>query len=112
VTVPRVAFESRQEQLLFECPGCGEMRAVRVRARSDGAPSGPVWGWNESLDLPTFSPSLLVRWTHGEKREPRCCHSFVRDGRIEFLSDCTHTLAGQTVDLAAVDRGVAGMEGV
>jgi hypothetical protein len=30
---------------------------------------------------------------------PSICHSFVRDGRIEFLSDCTHRLAGQTVDL-------------
>lgn len=29
---------------------------------------------------------------------PRC-HSFVRDGKIEFLSDSTHKLAGQTVDL-------------
>lgn len=27
------------------------------------------------------------------------CHSFVTDGRIQFLSDSTHDLAGQTVDL-------------
>lgn len=27
------------------------------------------------------------------------CHSFVRAGRIEFLGDCTHALAGQTVPL-------------
>lgn len=30
------------------------------------------------------------------------CHSFVRDGQIEFLSDCTHALAGKTVSLPAV----------
>ena len=106
--MPRVAFESRQEQLLFECPGCGEMHAVRVRP---GAP-GPVWTWNESLDLPTFSPSLLVRWTHGEARKAMVCHSFVRDGRIEFLTDCTHALAGKTVDLAEVDKRWDGVEGV
>jgi hypothetical protein len=29
----------------------------------------------------------------------RVCHSFVVDGRIQFLGDCTHHLAGQTVDL-------------
>ena len=29
----------------------------------------------------------------------RVCHTFVTDGRIQFLSDCTHALAGQTVDL-------------
>ena len=27
------------------------------------------------------------------------CHTFVTDGRIQFLGDCTHALAGQTVDL-------------
>lgn len=27
------------------------------------------------------------------------CHSFVRNGKIEFLSDCTHELAGKTVEL-------------
>jgi hypothetical protein len=31
------------------------------------------------------------------------CHSFVRDGRIEFLSDCTHSLAGQTVELPEIE---------
>lgn len=30
---------------------------------------------------------------------PYTCHSFVTDGRIQFLGDCTHSLAGQTVDL-------------
>lgn len=109
--MPRVAFESRQEQLLFECPGCGEMHAVRVRPSKDGAP-GPVWTWNGSLDLPTFEPSLLVRWTHGETHQPRVCHSFVHDGQIEFLTDCTHALAGEMVDLAEVDKRWEGTEGV
>jgi hypothetical protein len=27
------------------------------------------------------------------------CHSFVTDGRIQFLGDCTHALANQTVEL-------------
>jgi hypothetical protein len=30
---------------------------------------------------------------------PTMCHSFVVDGRIEYLSDCTHEMAGMTVDL-------------
>jgi len=29
----------------------------------------------------------------------RVCYSFVTAGRIQFLSDCTHILAGKTVDL-------------
>jgi hypothetical protein len=29
----------------------------------------------------------------------KVCHSFVVDGRMQFLSDCTHVMAGQTVDI-------------
>lgn len=94
----------------FRCPGCGDVHGVVV-----DAPNG--WGWNGSLERPTFTPSVLVRARYAEppvtpdnieqwKREPweqrtvdRVCHSFVTDGRIQFLGDCTHALAGQTVDL-------------
>jgi hypothetical protein len=34
---------------------------------------------------------------------PRC-HSWVKNGEIQFLSDCDHALAGQTVPLPAVER--------
>lgn len=82
----------------FMCPGCKCSHGVRVK--SDGTP-GPVWGWNGSIEKPTFNPSILVRWNtpKGERR----CHSFVRDGKIQFLSDCTHALAGQTVELPELD---------
>lgn len=96
----------------FECPGCGEMHAVYT----DNAKPGANWQFNGSLERPTFSPSILVRGTQrqsdeeidrimkGEKIEPRprVCHSFVTDGRIQFLGDCTHALAGQTVELPEV----------
>jgi hypothetical protein len=91
------------------------MHHVRVRP----APS-PSWDWNGSYDAPTFAPSILVRSGHylPEHNVPECwctfnakhpeeppdfvcsvCHSFVTDGKIQFLSDCTHSLAGQTVPL-------------
>jgi hypothetical protein len=43
-------------------------------------------------DRPTVSPSILAT---GQRR----CHSFVRDGMIEFLADSEHELAGKTVEL-------------
>ena len=70
------------------------------------------------MERPTFTPSLLVRGTvpltseqitaydRGEGLPtpvPYVCHSFITDGRIQFLSDCTHALAGQTVDLPEVE---------
>lgn len=78
--------------LIFECPGCMQGHAVPVLGSRK-------WEWNGSLDSPTLSPSILCRWTQGEEHAPRVCHSFVKNGRIEFLGDCTHALAGQIVDL-------------
>ncbi len=89
-------------RVLFWCPGCEEGHAI-----------GPEWTWNGSTTAPTFRPSVKVtgvQWAMGQAfrknthaqvpaGEQTICHSFVTDGRIEFLGDCTHELAGQTVDL-------------
>lgn len=84
-----------------------------------GAGHRPRWDFNGDLERPTFSPSILVKsghyvdgrkdahcWCTYEARlgrpspfQCRVCHSFVRDGSIQFLNDCTHALAGQTVPL-------------
>jgi hypothetical protein len=76
---------------LFFCPGCKRPHAVGVKGAG-------AWGYNDNPDRPTFMPSVgvnLDRWASGEPR----CHSFVTDGRIQFLTDSDHLLAGQTVDL-------------
>lgn len=105
------------------CPGCETLHAFSV----DGT-EGPQWTWDGDRQRPTFSPSLLVRW-HGYSGavqrevmskvregdatftpdvEPsdQACHSFVRAGRWQFLSDSTHALAGQTVDCVPIPEGV------
>jgi hypothetical protein len=89
--------------MLFECPGCDMLHVVYV-ASGEGT-NLPVWGWNGSMDRPTFTPSVLVSWTERPRTNPveKVCHSFVTDGRIQFLGDCTHKLAGQTVDLPEVE---------
>lgn len=99
------------DKLGFWCPGCKEMHAVRV------PPHPHAWGFNGNFDKPTFTPSVLVtgkrrmtedeylRVRSGEKLEipDSRCHSFVTDGNIQFLSDCTHDLAGQTIALQPPD---------
>lgn len=106
--------------LLFWCPGCDGAHGVR---HGDGP--GPRWGWNGDVNKPTFTPSINVVYEHlsdasrarndafkaehGRYMTPaelpydqrEVCHSFVKEGRIQFLGDCTHALAGQTVDLPA-----------
>lgn len=77
----------------FRCPGCDAAGIGGVH-RCDER-----WTWNGSVTAPSFNSSVLARCTWGEERVEHVCHSFVKDGRIQYLSDCTHTLAGQTVDL-------------
>jgi len=93
----------------FWCPGCEDIHIV-----SD---AWQVTGAGASL---TISPSILVyerkklinedlEWDallapENVTMAPRC-HSFVKDGHIEFLSDCTHDKAGQTVPLPDLPDG-------
>lgn len=109
------------QSMLFECPGCKMLHIVHVVAAS-----GPVWAWNGDKARPTFTPSILVTCDHmSEAGRQRArdfyaqhgrypthdenpydthdvCHSFVTDGRIQFLGDCTHALKGQTIDLPEI----------
>lgn len=104
--------------LHFWCPGCDAAHTIR-----HAGDARPRWDWNGDALKPTFKPSVLVRSGHyashhkpdercwctynaeqqakGEELGPACtvCHSFVTDGRIQFLGDCTHAMAGQTVDI-------------
>jgi hypothetical protein len=77
----------------FWCPGCDSIHVIRTK------PNG--WAWDGNVDAPTISPSILVTYDGKDAGQadapPSRCHSFVKAGRIEFLSDCTHALAGKTV---------------
>lgn len=60
------------------------------------------WSWNGDTEYPTLKPSILTQFTWGEDRQLIRCHTFVNDGKVQFLSDCSHELAGQTVELVEV----------
>ncbi len=89
-------------RLTWWCPGCDGAHGI-----AHGEGPGPRWGWNGSADKPTFTPSVLVRYDGADADTPEgipsVCHSFVVDGQMQFLSDCTHRLAGQTVPIPAWD---------
>lgn len=90
-------------RLMFWCPGCDGAHMIRV---GDG--TGPGWSFDGNYERPTFSPSVLVTYNGPDAgvdgAPPAVCHSFVRDGQIQFLNDCTHALAGQTVPLPPFDE--------
>lgn len=108
--ISAVLRSAQDGRLTFWCPGCNEAHSISV-----GMGPGPRWGWNGSVDRPTFTPSILVRSghyaSHHKLGDPcwctagetgfacQICHSFVTCGQIKFERDSTHALAGQTVPL-------------
>lgn len=66
------------------CPGCKFMHPL---------PDG--WTFDGNLDAPTFTPSFKHTWPPTGK----ICHYFLTAGQLQFCTDSTHALAGQTVAL-------------
>ena len=90
-------IEGDPDMRMFFCPGCQCAHGVTVANENKAAGQRPVWGWNGSMDSPTFTPSVLVNGMNGSVGIR--CHSFVKDGMIQFLGDCAHDLKNQTVSL-------------
>jgi hypothetical protein len=104
---------------VYWCPGCDEHHYVRTKPNEQSQ----GWSFDGNVDLPTFNPSVKVtgkqtvivngEWTGEWVRGPdgkaldKSCHHFVRGGKIEYLSDCTHAMAGKTVDLPDYPEGRA-----
>ena len=84
----------------FMCPGCGYAHTISV-VTDEHFLGHPLWTWNGDDEKPTFWPSLAVA--------DGSCHSFVKDGQIQFLPDCKHDLAGKTVELPDWDMPVPGI---
>lgn len=90
--------------LSYYCPGCKRPHSINHQPGH-----GPVWGWNNSMTAPTFTPSVKVsgmepsddpeKFCDPKHDVPYVCHVFVTDGMIDFLGDCTHQLAGQKVPM-------------
>jgi hypothetical protein len=79
----------KENKYMFYCEGCKQNHSFDER-----------WTFNGDIVKPTFTPSLL--YNASVPNRPTC-HSYVTDGKIQYLNDCTHTLAGQTIDLKPID---------
>jgi hypothetical protein len=80
-------------QRMIMCPGC------RVNHLLDDR-----WKFNNNFEKPTFEGSLLVKFKWGIERKEFLCHSYIKDGNIQFLNDTNHELSGQTVELPTIDK--------
>ncbi len=92
-----IGEQNKETCLTWYCPGCRRNHDVPV------PPHPQAWEWNRSLEAPTLSPSVLVEYNGRDAGKdgapPAVCHCFIRDGRIEFLGDCSHDLAGREVPM-------------
>ena len=93
----RVMIDEGPGIFALYCPGCKHRHVIYT----EGSESKLKWGWNGSMDKPTFTPSLLVYGPHGDPPVETRCHSFIRDGSWHYLADCTHELAGQVAQMVA-----------
>jgi transposase-like protein len=84
------------DKLRFMCPGCKSFHAIHVNQGKSTR-----WDWNGDITKPTFTPSINVTWDDGDEKYK--CHSYVTNGNIQFLNDCTHDLVGKTVPLPPID---------
>ena len=100
--VSKGQFEDGSDYYLIFCKACQCDHVLDKR-----------WTFNGDFDKPTFRASILVKTRrpkgycnenpaplgYNGEYEYTICHSFVTDGKIEYLFDCTHKFAGQTLEL-------------
>jgi hypothetical protein len=94
----------RYTSLVFVCPGCVAgardngypgyegLHMLPVNSPNIGKPS---WDFDGNFDLPTLSPSILTKGGYLKG----VCHSFLKEGIFQFLSDCDHPLKDQFVPI-------------
>jgi hypothetical protein len=78
-------------QFLYLCPGCGYTHAFALKKE------GGKHEFNMDFDNPTITPSLVNDFTPGRR-----CHSTIRNGRIKYMKDSWHPMAGQDVELPQI----------
>lgn len=80
------------------CPGCHKAHSY-VTDEGHSA----RWSFNGNQDKPTFTPSMRLFDNDGS-----ICHYFLTEGKLIFLLDCRHNLAGKTVELPDLPEWMQG----
>ena len=90
-----------QGGLAWMCPACDHPHILSTEQYGP-KDAKARWTFNGNVNAPTFSPSILSTMAAPDGTH-YVCHSFVRNGMIEYLSDCTHKFAGQIIPLGLMD---------
>jgi len=68
------------------CPACDGIHVYDER-----------WDFNGDIEKPTFHPGHVATSTVSKD----LCHSVLEDGELKYFEDCSHQLAGKSVQLEA-----------
>lgn len=85
--------EKDPNYLVFYCPGCKRVHVIDASK------------WNVSgsdKEHVTITPSILVNGDLSNPSVPRC-HMFIKNGVMEYLSDCTHELKGKNIPMVDIE---------
>ena len=87
---------SRKDVHLFYCPAC-----KRIHSFNDS------WMYNKNAIKPTVTPSLKVTGKDENNNwEPFVCHSYISDGNILYLADCTHDYKNRSILLPNFQQSI------
>lgn len=113
--IKEIEISNGHNKLRFICPGCNEEHQI---TRS--------WDFDGNFEQPTISPSIKVTFEYSSElnnkkakefflkkgRFPtrkelpydikQICHSYIKNGKIEYLGNCHHKLKNQTIDLPQI----------
>jgi hypothetical protein len=111
----------RATHVKIKLPGPSGEIFIPVMTKGTRAGTGK-WTWNGDTEKPTLKPSVLTEaghfasnfdnvndscWCKYYKEHPNekaifhCfrCHTWINDGKVQFLPDSTHEFSGQTLEL-------------
>lgn len=94
----RKLWERRSTQdshLLFWCPACKRGHSFQT----------PRWTFDNKVDLPTFTPSLLLYYVDPEdvdKKRVTVCHLHVTNGQLQYCNDNPHSFNARTVPMEEI----------
>ena len=80
------------------CYGCKTPHPIWVNTEC-----GPRWSFNGDIELPTFSPAISHRRFNEVTDKEFICSYTILDGKITYLKECTHSMAGKTLELPDFD---------
>lgn len=85
------------------CTACQEFHSIHTKIPDV---NGTIYNITGTLQQPTITPlvvRVIEKFNKSKHSADHICNGVVTEGQIRYLENCTHTLAGKSVELSFVD---------